>query len=64
VYTCLQSVRGIEFIESLRLYQVKSATGDWSQGDRTEITGRLEMLEHALIASAEHRVEVKNAPGE
>jgi predicted phage baseplate assembly protein len=64
VYACLQSVRGIEFIESLRLYQVKSATGDWAQGDRTEITGRLEMLEHALVASAEHRVNVKNTSGE
>ena len=64
VYACLQSVRGIEFIESMRLYQVKSATGDWAQGDRTEITGRLEMLEHALVASAEHRVNVKNTSGE
>lgn len=63
VYSCLQSIRGIEFIESLRLYQVKSPTGDWAAGDRAEITGRLEVLEHALIASAEHRVTVKNASG-
>ena len=53
VYSCLQPVRGIEFIESLRLYRLRSS------GDRTEITERLEVPVHGLIASTEHRVEVR-----
>ncbi len=52
VYTCLQPVRGIEFIESLHLYVVRSAT------DRSEITGRFPVPLHGLIASAEHKVDV------
>ncbi len=53
VYTCLQSVRGFEFIETLHLFQVRSS------GERTEISGRLDVPVHGLIASAEHRVEVR-----
>jgi predicted phage baseplate assembly protein len=53
VYGCLQAVRGIEFIESLRLYHVLPS------GNRTEITGRLEVPVHGLVASAEHRVDVR-----
>lgn len=52
VYTCLQSIRGIEFIESLHLYVVRSAT------DRSEITGRFAVPIHGLIASGEHKVDV------
>lgn len=52
-YSCLQPVRGIEFIESLRLYNALPS------GSRTEITGRLEVPVHGLIASAEHRVDVR-----
>jgi predicted phage baseplate assembly protein len=52
VYTCLQPVRGIEFIESLHLYAVRSAT------ERSEITGRFPLPIHGLIASGEHRVDV------
>ena len=59
VYTCLQSVRGIEFVESLHLYQVKAAGDGRGRAERTEITSRFEVPEHALIASAEHRVNVK-----
>lgn len=53
VYTCLQGVRGIEFIESMRLYHVKAS------GERQEITDHLEVPVHGLIASAEHRVDVQ-----
>ncbi len=53
VYACLQGVRGIDFIESLRAYHVPPA------GSRAEITGRLEVPTHGLIASGEHRVDVR-----
>jgi len=53
VYACLQSVRGIEYIETLRLFHVRRP------GERREITGRLDVPVHGLIASAEHRVEVR-----
>jgi len=53
VYTCLQGVSGIEYVESVRLYRVQP-----KGGDRTEITGRLDVLDHALVASAEHQVKV------
>ena len=53
LYTCLQGVPGIEFIETLRIFQVHAS------GDRTEVTGRLDVPVHGLIASGEHRVEVK-----
>ncbi len=59
IYASLQNVRGIEYVESMHLYQVKVPAADWGQGERTEITGRFEVPEHALIASAEHRVSVK-----
>jgi predicted phage baseplate assembly protein len=52
VYTCLQPVQGIEFIESLHLYALRSAT------DRSEITGRFPVPLHGLIASGEHKVDV------
>jgi len=51
VYTSLQGVRGIEYIETLKLYLVRG-------GDRSEISGRLAIPAHGLIASAEHRVNV------
>ncbi|MHB1295103.1 MAG: putative baseplate assembly protein [Anaerolineae bacterium] len=53
VYGCLQQVRGIEYVESLRLYL--GLTGD----NRSEITNRLEVPAHGLVASAEHRVQVR-----
>jgi len=53
VYTCLQTIHGLEFIEALHLYQVRP------NGSRSEITGRLQLPLHGLVASAEHRVEVK-----
>jgi len=53
VYSCLQSVRGFEFIETLHVFQVRSS------GERTEVAGRLDVPVHGLIASAEHRVEVR-----
>lgn len=53
IYACLQSVRGIEYIESLHVYQVSPS------GSRAEITGRLEVPAHGLVASAEHRVDVR-----
>lgn len=53
LYACLRKVEGIEFIESLRLYQAIPS------GNRTEISGRLEVPIHGLVASAEHRVEVR-----
>lgn len=52
LYTCLQPVRGIEFIESLKLFRVRPS------GERQEITGRLDVPIHGLVVSAEHRVEV------
>jgi len=52
LYTCLQPVRGIEFIELLKLYRVRRS------GERQEITGRLDVPIHGLVVSAEHRVEV------
>lgn len=52
-YGCLQSIRGIEFIESLRLYHVLPS------GSRTEVTSRLEVPIHGLVASAEHQVDVR-----
>ncbi len=58
VYTCLQVVRGIEFIESLKLFQVRSSR------DRKEIPDRLEIPAHGLVASAEHRAEVRLVPRE
>ncbi len=53
VYACLQPVRGIEFIESLELYQVRSS------GDRSKIDPKLDLPVHGLVASAEHRVTVR-----
>lgn len=53
LYACLQGVPGIEFIEALRIFQVHPS------GDRTEVTGRLDVPVHGLIASGEHRVAVK-----
>lgn len=53
IYACLQSVRGIEFIESLKLYRVRSSR------DRKEVTDRLEIPAHGLVASAEHRAQVR-----
>lgn len=53
VYACMQGVQGMEFIESVRLYRVQPKTND-----RAEITGRLDVPDHALIASAEHQVKV------
>lgn len=53
VYRCLQGVEGMEFIESVRLYRAQP-----NGGDKTEITGRLEVIDHALVASAEHQVKV------
>ena len=53
LYACLQGVEGIEFIESLRVFQVHPS------GDRTEVTGRLDVPVHGLIVSGQHRVDVK-----
>lgn len=53
VYTCLQGVPGIEFVESLRLYTVQPKTRE-----KTDIPGPVKLLSHALIASAEHEVQV------
>lgn len=53
VYSCLQPVRGIEFIESLQLYRVRSS------GDRSLIDPKLDLPVHGLAASAEHRVTVR-----
>lgn len=53
IYACLQSVSGIEYIESLQLYQVSSS------GSRTEISGKLDVPGHGLVASAAHLVNVK-----
>jgi len=53
LYACLQGIEGIEFIEALRIFQVHPS------GDRTEVTGRLDVPVHGLIASGEHRVEVR-----
>ena len=53
LYACLQPVRGIEFIESLKLYQVRSSR------EPKEITDRLKIPAHGLIASAEHRAQVR-----
>ncbi len=50
IYACLQGVRGIEYIESLKLYIVRS------NGDHDEVNGRVAVPLHGLIASAEHRV--------
>lgn len=52
LYTCLQGVLGIDFVEALRIFQVHPS------GDRTEVTGRLDVPVHGLIASDEHRVQV------
>ena len=53
LYSCLRTVEGIEFIEDLHLYQVLP------NGGRTEVMGRLEVPVHGLVASAEHRVQVR-----
>ncbi len=53
VYTCLQNVAGIDYIESLRVSRVSPS------GTRTEITDHLTVPLHGLIASAEHRIHVK-----
>lgn len=53
VYGCLQGVQGVEFFESLHLYRVQSKTRE-----KSEISDRLELLSHALIASEEHQVKV------
>lgn len=58
LYTCLQPVRGIDFIESLKLYQVRSSR------ERKEVTGRLEIPAHGLVASGEHRADVRVAQRE
>jgi predicted phage baseplate assembly protein len=53
VYTCLQSVRGVEYVESLHLYQV------YESASQREITDRLELTSHGVVASAEHHVNVR-----
>jgi hypothetical protein len=52
VYSCLQAVHGIEYIQSLKLKLVRS------NGESTEITERLAVPLHGLVASGEHRVQV------
>lgn len=52
VYACLQRVRGIAFIESLKLSLVRPG------GEPDEIDGRLPVPVHGLVASGEHRVRV------
>jgi predicted phage baseplate assembly protein len=56
IYTCLQGISGLLFIEALHLYLVPPA------GNRQEISGKLPVPVHGLIASAEHRVAVQSAP--
>ncbi len=53
IYACLQPVRGIEFIDSLQLYQVRSS------GDRSRIDPKLDLPVHGLVASGEHQVTVQ-----
>jgi predicted phage baseplate assembly protein len=56
IYTCLQGIPGLLFIETLHLYLVPPA------GNRQEINSKLPVPVHGLIASAEHRVTVQSAP--
>jgi predicted phage baseplate assembly protein len=50
VYTCLQAVRGIQYIKALQLYRVHSS------GDQREISGCLKVPANGLIVSAVHQV--------
>jgi predicted phage baseplate assembly protein len=52
IYRCLQSIRGIEFIESMDLYL--GAPG----GEGKQVDGHVTVPEHGLIASAEHSVKI------
>lgn len=52
VYACLQPVRGIEFIETLTVYLAPPG------GERKEVSGRLAVPAHGLVASADHEVKV------
>ena len=52
IYACLAGLSGVEFIEEMKLFQVLA------DGKRKEVTGRLPILEHGLIASSQHKVIV------
>jgi predicted phage baseplate assembly protein len=57
IYSCLHEVVGIEYIQSLRLYFQSPS------GSRREITDKLSIPMHGLIASAEHRVNLVKSEG-
>jgi len=53
VYSCLQGVRGIEYVEALKLNLVKPS------GELSPIDGRLQVPINGLVMSGEHRVKVQ-----
>lgn len=56
IYACLRHISGLEFIETVRLYQIHP-----EEPTRTEITGYLEVLADGLIISAKHKVSARRS---